>query len=344
MNDIVTREESVPVQGFQRQQLGGHGMNVGAVAIESERAIAEAQGQLILAKRFPRDLTASDAELRDSCKIMSFAKVAFYSVPRGGGKVSGPSIRMAEEIARVYGNFEFGHRELARTDGKSEIEVYAWDKEKNNRSIRQITVMHVLDTKDGPRKLRDQKDVDDKIANVASKQVRGRILALMPKWLVESAIEECKKTLAGTNTEPLSARVRSMAKAFETMSVTADQLAAYIGHSLDDLTIDELIEMQGVFNAIREGAKVGDYFGTPAAANDNTPATTQATAPVVSADGKQHAATAAAQKRTAKATPSPAPAPVSAPAPAPQPAPAPVAAEPPPVEAGDPGAQGGDFF
>ena len=89
---------------------------------------------------------------------------------------------MAEQIAQVFGNFQYGHRELSRDNKKSEVEIYAWDKQTNNRQIRQLTVLHVLDTRDGPKKLRDQKDIDNKIANVASKQMRGRILAMMPKW------------------------------------------------------------------------------------------------------------------------------------------------------------------
>ena len=49
------------------------GVNSGAVAVEQERAIAEAQGQLILAKRFPRDVNAAYEELMNACKIPAFA-------------------------------------------------------------------------------------------------------------------------------------------------------------------------------------------------------------------------------------------------------------------------------
>lgn len=193
MNQDLIQHGQQPV-AFPNRSTMPASVNAGAVAIEQERAIAEAQGQLILAKKFPRDVNAAYAELMEACKLMAFASVAFYTVPQGGQKVTGPSIRLAEEIARVYGNFEFGHRELSRSEatpttfGRSEIEVYAWDKEKNNRSIRQITVLHVMDTREGPKKLRDQRDIDNKIANVASKQVRGRILSSVPKWLVELSL------------------------------------------------------------------------------------------------------------------------------------------------------------
>lgn len=231
--------------------------NIGAIAIEQERAIAEAQGQLTLAKRFPRDMNAAYSELMEACASKAFAETAFYSVPNRG---SGPSIRFAEEVARVYSNFTYGHRELSRSEGKSEIEVFAWDMEKNNRSTRQLTVMHVVDTKYGPKPCRDQSDIDNLIANKASKQIRGRILALLPKWLVAEAIEKCKQTLAGTADEPVQVRVRKMINAFAKYGVNTDHLERYIGHSLDDVTLDELVDLTGVFNAIREGAKPSEYF------------------------------------------------------------------------------------
>lgn len=232
-------------------------INQGAVAIEQERAIAEAQGQLTLAKRFPRNLTEAHIELMSACKSRAFAEVAFYSVPNRG---SGPSIRLAEEIARVYGNFQYGHRELSRDEGKSEVEVFAWDMEKNNRSIRQITVNHIVDTRNGPKVLTDQTDIDNKIANIASKQVRGRILALMPKWLVQDAVAECRKTLAGNNDEPMDARIRKMVQAFGRIGVSRKTIEDYLGKPVDELTGDEIVDLQGMHTAIREGAKASEVF------------------------------------------------------------------------------------
>jgi hypothetical protein len=259
--ELITQDQHAVFPGASTLPGAPGAMNVGAVAVEQQRAVAEAQGKMVLAKRFPRDENAAYAKLMDACKLPALANVAFYTVPRGGQKVTGPSIRLAEEIARVYGNFEYGHRELSRDDKKSEVEVFAWDVENNNVSRRQLTVMHVLDTRDGPRKLRDQKDIDDKIANVASKQLRGRILALMPKWMVEAAVEECRKTLAGNNDIPIADRVRKMTQAFAKFGVTPKHLDGFLGHSLDEVTSEEIADLQGVFNAIKDGAKISDYFG-----------------------------------------------------------------------------------
>lgn len=263
---------NLPAQTFQRiPGLPSTGGNVGAIAIEQERAIAEAQGQLTLAKRFPRSMAGSMQEFLETCQSSDFAKTAFYSVPNRG---SGPSIRFAEEAARCYGNFQYGHRELSRSEGKSEIEVFAWDMQNNNYSKRQITVMHVVDTKSGPRKLTDQADIDNRIANVASKQMRGRILALLPKHLVAAGQEACKRTLAGGGEKPLRERIAGMVQAFARFGVTTKHLGEYLAHSVDDTTLDELADLMGIFNAIREGAKASEYFklDSSAATNDEAAA------------------------------------------------------------------------
>lgn len=284
-------EQSHQLTPFQRQGLPSHGMNVGAVAIESERAIAEAQGKLTLAKKFPRSMTAAISDFLEACSSPAFAATAFYSVPNRG---SGPSIRFAEEAARCYGNFQYGHRELSRSDGKSEIVVYAWDMEKNNESPRQITVMHVVDTKNGPKKLTDQADIDNKIANVASKQMRGRILALLPKHMVAAGIEAAKRTLAGGGEKPVSERILAMSQAFGRFGVKATHLEAHLGHSVDDTTVDELADLMGIYNAIKDGAKASDYFKLNAEAEDATAGTAAKIA--------SRAAAGAAAKPAAKAT------------------------------------------
>lgn len=296
MQELVTQNQNAMLSQLSQKAGLPSSVNAGAVSIEVERAVAEARGKMQLAKMFPRDLTRAHAELMQACKSPSFAAAAFYNVPRGQGSVSGPSIRLAEEVARVVGNFQYGHRELSRDDKKSEVEVFAWDVENNNLSTRQITVMHVIDTKQGPKACRDQKEIDDKISNVASKQLRGRILALVPKWLLEDAVAACKLTLTGGNDEPIAVRVRRMTQAFAKYGVTTEHLAAYLGHKLDEVMLDELVDLQGVFNAIKEGVPPSDFFGVK-----DEPATEQAAAEPAANAIQQAADTNAKRKAAAEA-------------------------------------------
>lgn len=305
MNDLTTTQQSQHQNtGFARAlAANAAGINAGAVAIETERAIAEAQGQLTLAKRFPRDLNVAHAELMLACKSKAFAETAFYSKPQGGSRVEGPSIRMAEEIARVYGNIQYGNRELSRDDAKSEVEIFFWDMEKNNYVKRQKTVLHVVDTREGPRKMRDQTQIDQKINNVASKEVRGLILAGVAKWLVADAIAECKKTLAGNNDEPLEVRVRKMTQAFAKFGVTPQHLEKYLGHSLDQVLLDELVDLQGTFNLLRDGTPASEIFGDQVeAAGEDASDGAKAIAEAAAAGKKTVAAAPAGRTKPASKT------------------------------------------
>ena len=62
-------------------------INQGTVAIEASRAIAEAQGKLLIAKRFPRDEVAAYAKAIQACQRPTMAAKAFYAYPRAGQTV-----------------------------------------------------------------------------------------------------------------------------------------------------------------------------------------------------------------------------------------------------------------
>ena len=117
-------------------------INQGTVAIEASRAIAEAQGKLVIAKKFPRNEIAAYAKAMEACQRPTMAAKAFYSFPRGNQTVEGPTIRFAEELARCWGNIDYGIKELSQDDGKSEMQAYAWDLETNAQSVQNFTNPH----------------------------------------------------------------------------------------------------------------------------------------------------------------------------------------------------------
>jgi hypothetical protein len=51
-----------------------------------------------------------------------------------------------------------------------------------------------------------------------------------------------------------------MTQKFATLGVTAEHIERYLGHPLDKTLVDEMVDLQGVYNAIKEGAKASDYF------------------------------------------------------------------------------------
>lgn len=261
-NAVVTAPPPAapPVNPFARESAKH--INAGAVAIESERAIAEAQGKLIVAKRFPRDQAEAFERVMNACARPGLAATAFYSYSRGTEKISGPSIRLAEELARCWGNIDYGLRELSNRDGVSEMEAYAWDLETNTQSSQKFTVRHIRDTRNGAKELGEQRDIYELTANMGARRLRARILAILPDDLVDAAVRQCRKTIAGDNSKPLKDRIKDMISAFSPLGVTAKHIGEYLGHEIGKIVPEQLAELQGIYISIRDGqSKVGEWFG-----------------------------------------------------------------------------------
>jgi hypothetical protein len=237
-------------------------VSAGTVAIQSSAAAAEVQGRMLIAKRFQRDAGTAYAKAMQACQRPGLAEVAIYAYNRGGSKVEGPSIRLAEEMARCWGNIEYGLRELSRRDGESEMEAFAWDLETNTRSSQNFTVRHIRDKKGGGSKLTDERDVYEITANMGARRLRARILAILPPELVEGAVAACRHTIKHGGTKSMPDRIREMTGAFASISVTPEMLVARLSHPIDQITPDELVDLRGIFQSIREQASaVGDWFG-----------------------------------------------------------------------------------
>ena len=248
-------------------------LNQGTVAIEASRAIAEAQGKLVIAKRFPRNEVAAYRKVAEACQRKGIAEKAFYKYNRGGSSVEGPTIRFAEELARCWGNIDYGIKELSQDDGKSEMQAYAWDLETNAMSVQNFTNPHIREVGGKAKPLTSQRDIYEINANMGARRLRARILAILPSDLVDMAITECKKTLAGRNDEPLIDRVKKMVIQFSKLGVSQEMIEARLKRRIDTMTADDFVDYIGIFNAIKQGeSKVADWFSTTVDSSDLTDA------------------------------------------------------------------------
>ena len=271
VQNAQTAPNMPPMQGGVMAQMDK--INQGTVAIEASRAIAEAQGKLVIAKRFPRDEVAAYAKAMEACQRPTMAEKAFYSFPRGGQTVEGPTIRFAEELARCWGNIDYGIKELSQDDGKSEMQAYAWDLETNAQSVQNFTNPHQREQGKKMVTLTSQRDIYENNANMATRRLRSRILAILPAWFVEDAIAECKKTLAGRNDTPLIDRVKKMVVQFAKLGVTQEQIEQRLKRKVDTMTADDFTEYVGIYNAIKGGeSKIAEWFTAEPEATELTAA------------------------------------------------------------------------
>lgn len=247
---------------YNNQQQGG----VLGQATAS-REMEEVKGAIFLAKQFPRNVYQAEQRILDSCKRPALAEVAMYQYPRGGQKVIGPSIRLAEVLAQNWGNLSFGVKELEQKNGESVAMAYAWDLETNTRQEKVFTVKHSMKTKNGMKVLDDPRDIYELVANNGSRRVRACILGIIPGDIVEKAVEECSKTLAGNNKGPLKDRIAKALNAFkEKYRITQEMIEEKFGYNADSFTEHDFVELINIFNSIKDGlSKPEDWFDRGAA-------------------------------------------------------------------------------
>ena len=253
MNDLTTQ--------FQHGQQGG----VVAQATAS-REMEEVKGAIFLAKQFPRNIFQAEQRILDSCKRTSLAEVAMYQYPRGGTKVSGPSIRLAEVLAQNWGNLSFGVKELEQREGESVAMAYAWDLETNVRQEKVFTVKHSRQAKGTLQKLTDPRDIYELVASSGARRVRACVLGIIPGDIVDKAVVECEQTLKGNNKGPLKDRISNALKAFkEQHRVTQEMVEAKFGYNAESFTEYDYLELIKIFNSIKDGmSKVEDWFNKEA--------------------------------------------------------------------------------
>lgn len=234
-----------------------------ATMVEQARAIAEVRAAVMIAMDRPRDRTAAIAEMREVCGIPALAERAFFRVPRGGEHVNGESIHLARELARCWGNIDYGVKELARDDigGQSELLAFAWDLQTNARSEITFIVPHVRGR--NPKRLTGTQEIYENNASFAGRRLREAIFAVLPVWFKAEAAELCHRTLAEGGGKPLVQRIADLRSAFEAAGVTVAQLEQKRGRKIDAFLPEDVAALRVVYGSLKRGeVTVAEEFPT----------------------------------------------------------------------------------
>lgn len=249
MNDF----KDLKTQNNQQQVTSG-------TKVQESRAVAEIQAAVLMAKQCPRNESQSYLDIVNACKRPSMADQALYAYPRGGSLVEGPSIRLAEVLARYWGNCRVGITIQSQTPEKTEARAYAYDMQSNYMVDQDFTVPHKRTTKKGTKILTDERDIRELVANIGSRYLRGCILRLVPGDVLDDAIAQCKTTMT-TSEIPMADRVKKMVTLFNEQGVSVEQLEKRLGHNLDAIIPQELVTLQGIYKSLKDGmAKREDFF------------------------------------------------------------------------------------
>jgi len=248
----------------QHQTENGYALT--EVAHESA-ATSEVQGAMLLAKRFPRNEDACFSRSMTSCQRRSFADKAMYSFPRGGSKITGPSVSLARDLARIWGHMRWGVHVIAESETDRTIRAWAWDVEANNKVEADDCFKKLIFRKnkggEGGRWIEpDERELRELSNRRGALAVRNCLLQLLPKDLVEDACAECQKTMEKEfGADPASTR-KAVVKAFAAIGVAVERLEDYLGHPLSECSPNEITDLRKVYKSISDGQSTWADYAT----------------------------------------------------------------------------------
>ena len=236
----------------------------GLMAVEQQRSIAEVQARMIIARANPRDHRRCMDMIIQDCTRITLAESAVYSYGRGGSRVSGPSIRLAETIARRWGNIASGIKEISRRDGFSECIAYAWDLETGYYDERQFQVRHWRDTKEGGYAITDERDIYEMVANMGQRRKRAVILSVVPGDVIEAAVDQCERTLRDKIDVTVEA-IQRMVATFGQFGVTKEQIEKRCQCHLEAIRPAQLVNLRKIYTSLKDGMSDPDDWFEPIA-------------------------------------------------------------------------------
>lgn len=205
--------------------------------------------QVSTAHKYPRKIDALKQRAMTLATMSAdIAEMCFYVLERGGERIVGPSVRLAEIMASCWGNLRVESTIIDIDKKFVTVRGIAWDLEANiafsTETRRRIT------TKDGKR------FNDDLIAITANAAcaiaVRNVVFKVIPLAIVQPIFEKARKVAIGDKTT-IQVRRDSMIAAFAKIGVAKEMVLAKLKkEKVEDIGLDDLEHMIGLFTAIRD--------------------------------------------------------------------------------------------
>lgn len=236
------------------------------------QAKAMVEARYIMALRRPRNWDQVRQDLLKECKRPSFAhnKSAFYRKPIGDG-VEGLGIRFVEVALRCMTNVLVETSMVYEDEAKEIHRVSVTDLESNLTYPLDVRVTRTVErskpSDDGTyisvrknsygRNVYTVPATDDDLLNKRSAQISKAIRTLGLRIIPGDLQDEAEAIIKGIRMNEAArdpdAERKRIADAFAEIGVKAADLSAYLGHSLDTCSPTELVNLRGIYGAIRDG-------------------------------------------------------------------------------------------
>jgi hypothetical protein len=222
----------------------------------------------------PRDERQAGLRVLQSMTRPRVADGATYQFKRGGKPIIGPSVKLAREIARCWGNIQHGHKVISEDDESIHIEGWAWDLEANSRTSKEAKFKKLIQRKRGNQTIwetPDERDLNELILRRAALLQRNALLELFPTDLVDECLDAAANTLSGESQRQIEDDpkeiVRKTIALFDAIGISEEQLKAFGG----PWSHKKVAELRGVYNSIQDGHTTQDEHFPSADDSKDTP-------------------------------------------------------------------------
>jgi hypothetical protein len=259
-----------------QQDFSGSSQQLAVVETASTAIAAQAKAMIesryIMALRNPRNMDQVRTDLLKECRRPTFAnnKSAYYIKPIGKG-VEGLGIRFVEVALRCMKNvlvettmiFEDTQKEVHRvsvTDLEANI-TYPLDvrvsktveRSKPSDDGSYISVRKNSYGKYVYTVLGSDDDLLNKRGALISKAIRTIGLRIIPGDLCDEAEDIIKSVRLNSAAQDPDAERKRIVDAFAGIGVSANNLVAYLGHEIAQCSPAQLVELRGIYGAIKDG-------------------------------------------------------------------------------------------
>ena len=234
----------------------------GELAPSHAQAMArhEIEGSIVVAQRFPRNELEAMQRVMKSCQRWSFANMARYSYPRGKEQIEGPSVQLAREAARCWGNLRYGCDIIHDDEKTRTVRGWAWDLETNTYKSQDATFDKLIYRKGKGLSKPNERDLRELTNSHGARCERNCLLHIMPPDMVDDAIAASKVTLKNDVTADPDEAMKKMIRAFSGVGVVVEDLESYLKHPLRQATPDEIVILRGVYKSILDGHSRWDEY------------------------------------------------------------------------------------
>jgi hypothetical protein len=214
---------------------------------------AEIDIQIATAKAYPRSMKAFQHSAIEMATIdQETAESCFYRLPRkedGETKwIEGPSVRLAEIVAVSYGNLRCGARLVEEGERFVTAQGVVFDMERN--------VFYTSETRRRITTSKGRRYGDDMIATTVnaacSIALRNAIFRAVPLALVKPVLTKAKEVAIGKGKSIGEMRLAALQN-YERIGASQADVLAMLGRvGVEDITLDDIVTLRGLFTAIKD--------------------------------------------------------------------------------------------